>query len=83
MRFEKSQYLEVRANAHNPAKVRGLSALPEHETATDSEGQYIRKRTKPVLIERLLMRAGVTKPLPAPKRRGRPVGSTKVKGVAV
>lgn len=81
MKFEKSLFLQVRANAHNPEKVDAPFHLPKYETVRDSEGLVSKKRTSLTLIERLLVKAGVQAappPMASKPRRGRPVGSKKV-----
>lgn len=46
--------------------------LPEHELASDSEGQYLRPRQTQTLVEKLFVRAGVQQPPPpVPVKRGR------------
>ena len=84
MKSELFQVVQQRA-AVQDSRVKFInlqSRQPEYESMTDAEGSKLVARKSLSLIEKLLVRGGVTKASPAPlkRRRGRPKGS--VKGVA-
>jgi hypothetical protein len=73
MRYELDLYLQMRANAQKPDKVKAGFHLPQIEIVADAEGTKVVPRKTLTLIERLIARsAGQTLPVVKKRGRGRP-----------